>query len=136
VQTLISSGRLTLHAGRLTRLEKVDSGFAAQWRKKATAELRALTVDRVINCTGPDYQIARSPDPLWRHLLREGMIVPDALHLGLHTSALGEVIDTHGQTVPGLYYVGPMRRPMCWESTAVAELRVQAESLARQLASA
>jgi uncharacterized NAD(P)/FAD-binding protein YdhS len=136
VQTLISSGRLTLHAGRLTRLEKVDGGFAAQWRTRATAELRELIVDHVINCTGPDYQIARSPDPLWRHLLREGMIVPDALHLGLHTSALGEVIDTHGQTVPGLYYVGPMRRAMCWESTAVAELRVQAESLARQLASA
>lgn len=134
VQTLLASGQLTLHAGRLECIERAEGRFQARWRTRVSGETTEVTVDRVFNCTGPDYHIARSKSPLWRHLLRESLISPDALHLGLQTGALGEVLNPEGAAVPNLYYVGPLRRAQCWEATAVAELRVHAEALARHLA--
>jgi len=43
------------------------------------------------------------------------------------------VLDVSGQVVPGLYVVGPARKGVLWETTAIPEIRTQAASLARRL---
>ena len=85
VAQLRQSGWLRVHAGRMERVEARDDVVQVHWRARGTGELRSLDVDRVVNCTGPDYDLRRSSDPLWRGLLRDGLAVADALGLGLRT---------------------------------------------------
>ena len=43
----------------------------------------------------------------------------------------GVLLDPHGQPVPGMYAVGPPRKGVLWESTAIPEIRAQAAVVAR-----
>jgi uncharacterized NAD(P)/FAD-binding protein YdhS len=90
-------------------------------------------VDRVINCTGPDYRCTASRDPLVQDLIANGLIRPDAMGIGLRTAPNGGVVNLFGRATRGLYYIGPMLRADHWEATAVQELREHAENLAHEL---
>ena len=135
IEALRANERLSIHAGRIARFEPRGTRIAVHFRPRNQRELRSLEVDLVINCTGPDYAIARSTDPLWRNLVQCGLCVPDALGLGLRTGSHGVVIDAEGWAGPHLYYIGPMLRADHWEATAAVELRIHAEQLAARLAS-
>ena len=128
-------GRLHIHAGRIERAQERAGRIDVTWRPRGAAQSRTLSVDKVVNCTGPDYAIARSPELLWRNLVQCGLCVPDALELGLRTGPNGAIIDADGWPGPHLFYVGPMLRADHWEATAVAELRTHAERLGALLAS-
>lgn len=134
IETLRHTGRLHVHAGRIEKMQPHGSQIQVSWRDRHTGELAHERFDRVINCTGPDYNITRSNDPIWRSLVRCGLCVPDSLGLGLRTGPNGAVIDTDGWPGPHLFYVGPMLRADYWEATAVGELRVHAEQVAAALA--
>jgi uncharacterized NAD(P)/FAD-binding protein YdhS len=103
-------------------------------RVRGSDKIESLLVDRVVNCTGPDYNIRRSRDPLMRSLLTHGHAVPDAHNLGIRTGAYGALIDSRGRASNDLFYVGPMLRADHWEATAAHELRGHAEQLAGYLA--
>jgi uncharacterized NAD(P)/FAD-binding protein YdhS len=126
-------GKLEVHAGRIAGLERVEGRVRVEWRPRGSREMRTLLVDRVINCTGPDYNPRRSRDPLLVSLLSEGVVSADALGLGLRTGPNGALIDARGRTARDLYYLGPMLRADHWESTAAQELRAHAERLAHHL---
>jgi uncharacterized NAD(P)/FAD-binding protein YdhS len=127
------TGALHLHSGRLLRLERTGNQIRAHWRARGGQEMQSLTVDRVINCTGPDYDARRSREPLLRSLLAQGTAVADPLGLGLLTDEVGALIDVSGRAAANLHYIGPMLRAARWEATAVAELGEQAVRLARKL---
>jgi uncharacterized NAD(P)/FAD-binding protein YdhS len=134
IDALRHSGQLRVHAGRIQRFEPRAGRIEVLWRPRHKQHLESLTVDRVINCTGPDYAIARLQDPLWRNLIQCGLCVPDALGLGLRTGPKGAVMDADGWPGPHLFYVGPMLRADHWEATAASELRGHAEQVAELLA--
>jgi len=134
IEVLRGRERLYVHAGRIERMQAEGERIAVTWRLRGTQRTHTITFDRVINCTGPDYAIARSTAPLWRNLLQCGLCVPDPLGLGLRTGPKGAVIDADGWPGPHLFYVGPMLRADHWEATAAGELRVHAEQLAELLA--
>jgi uncharacterized NAD(P)/FAD-binding protein YdhS len=96
---------------------------------------QTLLVDRIFNCTGPDYDVRRSRMRLVRSLIASGVALADPLGLGVVTDELGAIIDANGRAAPNIHYVGPMLRARYWEATAVPELRAHAERLARHLAS-
>jgi uncharacterized NAD(P)/FAD-binding protein YdhS len=125
--------KLSIHAGRIIRLERADRRVRVTWCPRGTRAQAALLVDRVINCTGPNYDPRRSRDPLTVSLLAQGLVVPDSLGQGVRTSAFGALLDAQGRCIRGLYYVGPMLRCDHWESTAVPELREHAAQLAHHL---
>ena len=127
-------GKLHVHAGRISSFEPVGEKTLVSWRARGGHATQTLLVDRVVNCTGADYNPARSHDPLMRSLLKNGTIASDALGLGLRTSTHGAVIDSRNRVANNLYYIGPMLRAEYWECTAAQELRVHAEQLARHLA--
>jgi uncharacterized NAD(P)/FAD-binding protein YdhS len=139
-QTLAELGKLqdarklSVHAGRIVNLERAGEQVRVTWRPRGTRAQATLLVDRVINCTGPNYDPRRSRDPLLLSLLAQGLAVPDSLGLGVRTAAFGALLDAQGRPANGLYYVGPMLRPEHWESTAVPELREHAARLAHHLA--
>jgi uncharacterized NAD(P)/FAD-binding protein YdhS len=125
--------RLHIHAGRILGFESVGEKIQVSWRARGADAVQKLLVDRVINCTGPDYNVSRSRNPLMRWLLEQGLATSDPLGLGLRTGAYGALIDSRERVTAGLYYIGPMLRADHWESTAAQELRVHAERLAHHL---
>jgi uncharacterized NAD(P)/FAD-binding protein YdhS len=133
-ESLRQRERMYVHAGRIVAMRPEKERISVTWRPRGASQTQTQSFDRVINCTGPDYAIARSNDPLWRNLLQCGLCVPDALGLGLKTGPHGAVVDADGWPGPHLFYLGPMLRADHWEATAAAELRVHAERLAALLA--
>jgi len=127
-------GNLEIHAGRLLAFERASDKVKVTWRQRGANQPSRLTVDRVINCTGPDYNPGRSRDPLMRSLLSQRLACADALGLGLRTAAHGALVNAVGESAEGLYYVGPQLRADYWEATAAHELRGHAERLAAHLA--
>lgn len=134
IDELRKTQRLQVHAGQLLRFADRDGRIEVAWRTRGTQSQRTEVFDRVVNCTGPDYAIAKSTEPLWRSLVQCGLCVPDSLGLGLRTGPRGAVIDADGWPGPHLFYVGPMLRADLWEATAASELRGHAERLATLLA--
>ena len=134
IENLKGRSRLRVHAGRIQRMRGQGEQIEVTWLPRGTAKSETQTFDRVINCTGPDYAIERSRDPLWRTLLQNGLCVPDVQKLGLRTGPNGAVIDADGWPGPHLFYIGPMLRADHWEATAVGELRAHAHALATLLA--
>lgn len=134
IETLKARGRLSVHAARIESCRALGGRLIAVYRPRGAHRLQQLEIDRIVNCTGPDYGIARSREPLWRNLLQCGLAVADELGLGLRTGPYGAVIDADGWPAPHLFYVGPMLRAAHWEATAAAELRSHAEKLAALLA--
>jgi uncharacterized NAD(P)/FAD-binding protein YdhS len=126
--------RLHIHAGRILNLESAGKKVRVTWQARGTSTRASLLVDRVVNCTGPHYDVRHTRERLQRLLLARGMMVPDSLGLGIATDQFGALIDASGRVAENLYYVGPMLRGKYWEATAVQELRVHAEQLARHLA--
>jgi uncharacterized NAD(P)/FAD-binding protein YdhS len=126
--------KLELHAGRILGFERIGHQVCVSWCPRGQERTSTLVVDRVVNCTGPDRRCVRSRDPLVRSLVAAGLMQPDALGIGVRTTAVGALLDARGFTTPGLYYIGPMLRANQWEATAVQELRGHAEQLARHLA--
>lgn len=133
LQELRRSGALTLHAGRLLRLERAGRRVRALYQARGTNATSALVVDRVINCTGPDYDARRSGERLVRSLIAQGIVSADPLGIGLATDARGALLGRDGRTAEDVFYLGPMLRATHWETTAVAELREHAAQLSRHL---
>jgi uncharacterized NAD(P)/FAD-binding protein YdhS len=133
VRALRRDGTLTVHAGRLLKMRPVADGILVAWRPRGEQTSTTLRFDRVINCTGPDYDMRRVRDPLLRNLALSGLAVPDALGLGFRTGRHGALIDAEGWPALHLYYIGPMLRAEHWEATGATELREHAERLAVHL---
>ena len=87
----------------------------------------------IVNCTGPLTDISRSADPLLQALQARGLVAPDPLRLGLNATEDGQVIGADDEVVPGLFAVGPPRKGVLWESTAIPEIRGQAAEVARMV---
>lgn len=101
-----------LHIGTTTgRLDATAAGITADGR----------TYGAVINCTGPGSALRQ---PLIRALIADRHAQPNRLGLGLD-------VDNHGALTgdTGIHVVGPARRGHLWETTAVPEIRAQAETL-------
>jgi uncharacterized NAD(P)/FAD-binding protein YdhS len=133
LQELRASGALKVEAGHLLDLAPAGRRILASWRPRGAPGTRTLEVDRVVNCTGPDFDATRTRDRLLHSLLAQGHATPDPLRVGLLTTPEGALIDAHGLPAHHLYYLGPRLRASYWETTAVAELRGHALKLARHL---
>jgi uncharacterized NAD(P)/FAD-binding protein YdhS len=114
-------------------MEPVGRRVRVTWRARGTSAATTILVDRVVNCTGPQYDVRHTRDRLLRSLIAQGMVVPDAFGVGIMTDEFGAVLDVSGGVAGNLCYIGPMLRPRHWETTAVPELRVHAERLAYRL---
>lgn len=92
-----------------------------------------FAIDRVINCTGPNYDIVNADQPLIKTLADAGVLTLDRNRLGVAVSDDYALIDRGGQASRHLYAMGPMLRGQFWEINAAAEIGEQAASLAHRL---
>jgi uncharacterized NAD(P)/FAD-binding protein YdhS len=133
IEGMIRTGRLQISAGRITGLTLDGNGLTAAIMLRGHSTPQIHTYGAVINCTGPDTNFTNVQSPLVQSLLASGLIRNDPLGLGLDADVHGAVIDRTGQASSWLYAMGPLRRPQLWETTAVPELRIQAEDVAREV---
>lgn len=133
IESLETAGRLKFHAGRLTSLRENERGAAAMVRIRGGEDFMALQVAKVINCTGPRTDYSKYQHPLLINLLAAGLIGHDPLALGIDALPSGEVLRYNRKPVGWLFTIGAPLKGALWESTAVPEIRVQAEEISRRI---
>lgn len=132
IQKLRMEERLHIVAGKLINLHESDNHIQAEYLDKKINQVRRLQVSRVINCTGPETNIMNLENNFLKNCLLKGILVQDPLKLGIRTHIPSfKVIHSNGTAHPNLFAVGTHLKGALWESTAVNELRVQAEDLAQ-----
>jgi uncharacterized NAD(P)/FAD-binding protein YdhS len=130
IDELRRSGRLTVEAARVTATPR-DEGLEVTLRPRRGGPSERLLVQRIINATGMEMDVTTATSSLLRKLLAAGLVRPDPLRLGLDATAYGALRDAAGRASPVLFTLGPPLRGLLWESTAVREIRQQAEALCR-----
>jgi uncharacterized NAD(P)/FAD-binding protein YdhS len=130
---LIGGGRARLHAGRVLSARALAGGIDVDVVPARSQLVRTLRCQRVVICTGAGLDIRRSRNPLLVSLLESGVASADQLALGLRTDSDGALIDAHGRADGRLLTLGALRRGELWETTAVEEIRAQAEHLVRPI---
>ncbi|HXV14108.1 MAG TPA: FAD/NAD(P)-binding protein [Candidatus Krumholzibacteria bacterium] len=133
INGLIARGELAIVAGRVAEASTGAQSITVTVRLRGSAATARYETGAVVNCTGPDGDFARLREPLVAALRERGVLVPDALGLGLVADANGALIDAQGRASSVLFTLGTPRRADAWESTAVPELRAQAERLSHRL---
>jgi len=129
----LARGTVVRHAARIVGMEAEPDGLGVAIRPRGGSETRRFHVQRVINCTGPNTGIEMCGSRLTKALLAKGVCRADAVGIGLACDPHGAVLDSSGIVSDRLYAVGPLRKGELGESTAVPELREQAERVARRV---
>jgi uncharacterized NAD(P)/FAD-binding protein YdhS len=105
-------------------------------RRRGRRSEERISAQWVVNCTGPDTNLAQCDDPLIEALRTRGIIRPDELGLGIESTPEALAVGRDGHPVGGLYIAGPLRKADYWEQTAIPELRVEVAALATCLVAA
>ncbi len=139
IQAMIQTGQLRIMAGKI-----IDIAPNAQPANPVNIVIRprgsndhtlTIRVDVVVNCTGPETNIARNQDPLIQSMLRQGLIRPNAHRLGLDVADDGGLINATGNVSDTLCTIGPTTRGRWYEIVAVPDIRRQSHALAQRLLS-
>lgn len=125
-----------MKAGRVLECADDEDSVTVTYRDRESTRTEVLRVSRVVNCTGHETDARKIDSPVVRSLLEHELARVDASALGLDVNDDGAVIDTSGLPSKSLFALGSIRKGLLWESTAVPEIRVQAQSLAERLAEA
>jgi uncharacterized NAD(P)/FAD-binding protein YdhS len=132
VDTAVSMGRLKRVAGRLRTIEKRPNQNFGVTIERAGA-VTSLAADAIVNCTGPQADVARIDDALIRSMLTIGLIAPHPTRIGISANVDGSIIDARGVAHDNLFALGSLLRGALYETIAVPELRMQVKALAALL---
>ncbi|MDO6415030.1 FAD/NAD(P)-binding protein [Sphingomonas sp. BIUV-7] len=133
---LQAEGRLQIVAGKTLGFAPQGKGTLVRWRPRGQDGVQELLARRIVNCSGPRVDLARTADPLLRQLRQAGLIVPDECALGIAVDRYSRVVGASGAPSDRLFALGPLTRGTFWEITAVPDIRVQTWGLARRLSNA
>jgi uncharacterized NAD(P)/FAD-binding protein YdhS len=128
----LATANLKVIAGRLREIRSRGPVAEAYIRRRDGEEF-TLEVDRVISCTGIHEDYTKSPRPLVRSMMDKGLARPNELGIGFDTDDHGALLDASMRPSDTFFTLGPPRRGSLFETTAVPEIRSQAQSLARHL---
>jgi uncharacterized NAD(P)/FAD-binding protein YdhS len=132
IEELRAAGRIEIIAGRIREHSREGDVFEVRIAQRYGGD-RRLEVDRAINCTGIHEDYRKAPRRLIQALIRSGAASANDLGLGFRTDSSGALIDAQGAVCTRLFTLGPPRRGDLFETTAVPEIRAQAQSLADHL---
>ncbi|WP_246849359.1 FAD/NAD(P)-binding protein [Rubellimicrobium arenae] len=128
-----ASGQLRLVRGRFERASQDTGGGLVAHVRGPDHRPADIRVARIIDCRG----IRRDPEahasPLIASLLASGEAFIDPLRLGLDVGPDCDVLRPDGSRSERLFAMGPVSRAAFWEITAIPDIRLQAERLARRL---
>ncbi|UZK67067.1 FAD/NAD(P)-binding protein [Sphingomonas sp. M1-B02] len=133
---VIARGQLDVIAGKTLDVAEQAEGIHVQYRRRGSDAKETILAQRIVNCTGPLGDLARTQEPLLQKLVAQSMIRPDAAHLGIDVDNQGQTIAADGTPNANLYALGPMTRGAFWEIVAVPDIRNQTWNVARRLSNA
>ena len=129
LEEMREKGRLEILSGRLRHISVDESGrFLVNFA--ARGEQSYLNVCTLINCIGSESNFSRVKSELVHNLLTAGTIRCDPTNQGLDASADGRLIGVDGRPSTVLRTIGTALKGILWESTAIPEIRIQADKLA------
>jgi uncharacterized NAD(P)/FAD-binding protein YdhS len=94
---------------------------------------QTITVDRLINCTGPNSDPQKNLDPLMQKILAAGFARAGDYRLGLDVDEANRVRGADGAVQPDLFAMGALTRDRWWEITAIPEISRQAVEVASRI---
>lgn len=127
------SGQVTVSAGWLQEIYAHDARARVAYRDRHSGTLRQVSADWVVNCTGME-KCSIAKVPLLKKMSARGMIIGDALGLGLAVNADSQIQREDGSTATAAYALGPMTIGQFFEIFAVPDIRVQVSRVARHMA--
>jgi len=134
IQQLRIDKKLNIYAGNIIDIHQEGNEIKVEFYNKKSRKNEILIVSKVINCTGPETDLSRLDDHYLKICLMNGIVVQDDLKLGINADvSTFQVIQRSGIPHKNLFTLGSNLKGMLWESTAVNELRSQAETLAKNL---
>lgn len=136
IANLRQFGRLRIVAGKLIDATEVAAGITVGWRQRGTEVVDEISAQRIVNCTGPRMDVARSGDALLTKLVKRGTIQPDPMRIGVDVGMDCGVRNHTGGVSGRLFALGPITRGRWWEIVAVPDIRRQVSELARRLIAA
>ncbi len=134
IDRMESEGRLVFAAGRIVSATSAAGGATLDWRPRRSDRIVRTEAARIVNCTGPELDIARAGEPLLDALLASGRIRPDPYRLGIDVDEHCRALDHDGAPSDRLFALGPMTRGAFWESIAAGDIAAQAHAIARRIA--
>jgi len=130
------SGQLQVIAGHVEHIGHHEGRcFRVAIRPRGVRAAAEQDFDFLINCIGPNGNLARSRDPLMQQLQSSGQVMADPTGLGLCVDEACHVLDAEGNPQPRLLALGPLTRSRFAEVMGVSEIAVQASGLAAHLLS-
>ena len=126
VERYRAEGTLEVIAGRL-----IEGDAVVRIALRNGGE-RQIKIDRILNCTGIHEHYHVNPRPLIAALMKQGLATSNDMGIGFRTDECGAL---EGPARDVLYTLGPPRRGGLFETIAVPEIRVQAETLAQHILS-
>jgi uncharacterized NAD(P)/FAD-binding protein YdhS len=129
----IASGKIEILAGRVLDMESRDGSAYVNIRPRGHTNIKVLTVQKVINCTGPQTDFRKIEQPLIQALMQKGWLKTDELNLGLAVNREGQLIREDGNVMKNIFAIGSLRKGAMWECTALREIALQADQLVNKL---
>lgn len=133
IQQMRISGKLQIISGKIIDLEDKNKIVKVKYFDKKQNKIIEVEVSRAINCTGPESDLSKVDDSFLKNCLGKKILRQDFLKLGIKTNT--DTFETFGlnDLNHNLFAIGTSLRGDLWETTAINELRVQAQKLAKQL---
>ena len=133
LDAVLSEKCLTIHAGYLQQAELSRPGITLSYRARGSREVRRLTADWIVNCTGME-KAGIDHSPLLQCMKDRGQLRADPLGLGIVVDGESCLIGKDGKAQHTIHVVGALTAGRFWEITAVPDIRVQADAVAGQIA--
>src|SRR5690606_33943649 len=134
IQQLRIDGKLHINSGKIIDINESNESIIIQYFDKKENEIKEINVSRIINCTGPETDLMSLDKRLLKNCLLKGILTQDKLSLGIKANTESfKIVNSDGKPHPNLFTIGSNLKGELWESTAVNELRGQAEKLAEKL---
>ena len=131
-------GLLEVHAGRVLSVSAAGEQLALQINSRVHRDMAVhefdYKADLVLNCTGPEQDYRNLPGHLLQQAIATGTLAAGPLGLGLAADVASlRVKDAEGVVQPTVFAIGSLLRGELWESTALHEIRQQAQLIAASI---
>jgi uncharacterized NAD(P)/FAD-binding protein YdhS len=133
IRGMIAAGRLEIIAGRVLDAVPAGQGVRVSLARRGRGTVESAQFKRIISCTGVSGDPELSTNPIVASLFANGLARGDPLRLGIAVAPDCAIVDAMGEPSRRLFAIGPMSQAAFWEITAIPDIRLQTEALAKNL---
>lgn len=117
-------GVLKIHSGNVVNIETGKKQMKLHLENQS-----AVRADIVLNCSGPEFNLLKSNDLLYKKLLENKLVSPHPLEMGIRVNE-----NFRASQAPVIYAVGQLLFGQLLETTAIPEIRSQCKKVAQDIA--